>query len=298
MLEDGDATLVTNPEDLAAVTGQPHSAPQQAGIRFVGHIRRTPHIIPIGSNITPNPPRGYDRAAWRSMLGITPATTLVAYFGLISPSKGLDVLLDALEQLPDTIRLLIIGGDSATRQDRQYADQLRERLQSSVLAGRVLVTGHCPPPEVSAHLLAADLGALPFADGATFRRGSLLAALAHGLPVVTTTSELDYAHSPTISPPSGVSLSEDPSTARQSISPRVQDVQNTIPPLPTLIDQQNVALIRVGDTQALAAQIHKLAHDHAQRATLAQGARALSVAFSWDTIADRHVALYQQLTQT
>jgi glycosyltransferase involved in cell wall biosynthesis len=39
---------------------------------------------------------------------------------------------------------------------------------------------------VSAHLLAGDVCVLPYRDGASFRRGSLMAALEHGLCLVST----------------------------------------------------------------------------------------------------------------
>jgi glycosyltransferase involved in cell wall biosynthesis len=40
---------------------------------------------------------------------------------------------------------------------------------------------------LSAHLLAADVALLPYVDGASGRRGSLLACAEHGLPIVSTT---------------------------------------------------------------------------------------------------------------
>jgi glycosyltransferase involved in cell wall biosynthesis len=39
---------------------------------------------------------------------------------------------------------------------------------------------------LSAHLLAGDVALLPYADGASARRGSLLACASHGLPIVST----------------------------------------------------------------------------------------------------------------
>lgn len=47
-------------------------------------------------------------------------------------------------------------------------------------------TGYLEPSALSAHLLACDLALLPYADGASPRRGSLLACAAHGLPIVST----------------------------------------------------------------------------------------------------------------
>lgn len=175
LMIDADATVATNEEDAAQL--------RRWG---VGEVRRAPEVIPIGANIGVAPPPGYERGAWRSRLGIAPDETLIAYFGLISRSKGLDTLVQALTHLPDTFRLLIIGGEATAPPDRAYAAEIRRRIAADDLARRVIITGHCPEADVSAHLLAADVAALPFADGASFRRGSLLAVLTHGIPAVTT----------------------------------------------------------------------------------------------------------------
>ncbi len=171
LLADADAAIVTNGQDAAQ---------SQA---LLGVQARQ---IPIGSNIEVAPPPGYDREHWRAGLGVGADETLVAYFGMISRSKGLETLLNALEQLPPSVRLLLIGGPSPALHDQVYAADIQAQVTARGLGARVQITGHCDEEAVSAHLLAADLAALPFADGATFRRGSLLAALAHGVPVVTT----------------------------------------------------------------------------------------------------------------
>jgi len=175
LMIDADATVATNEEDAAQL--------RRWG---VAEARRAPEVIPIGANIGVAPPPGYERGAWRRRLGIAPDETLIAYFGLISRSKGLDTLVQALAHLPDTFRLLIIGGEATAPSDRAYAAEIRRRIAADDLARRVIVTGHCHEADVSAHLLAADMAALPFADGASFRRGSLLAVLTHGIPTVTT----------------------------------------------------------------------------------------------------------------
>ncbi|HEU4326965.1 MAG TPA: glycosyltransferase [Roseiflexaceae bacterium] len=171
LLADAEAAVVTNEQDAA-----------QARVRLDVQTR----LIPIGSNILVAPPPDYERGRWRAGLGVGTDEMLVAYFGMISRSKGIETLLDALEQLPLPVRLLLIGGPSPAPHDQAYAASIQAQIGARGLGTRVQITGHCGEDMVSAHLLAADLVALPFADGATFRRGSLLAALAHGVPVVTT----------------------------------------------------------------------------------------------------------------
>jgi glycosyltransferase involved in cell wall biosynthesis len=175
LLLDADAAVATNDADEALL--------RRWGAGR-GHHRLT--VIPIGANIAVAPPPAWDRQEWRARLGIAPEMTLIAHFGLISRSKGVDTLIQALARLPQTFRLIVIGGAATAQQDRVYADEVRQRIIASRLDERVMITGHCDEATVSAHLLAADLAALPFTDGASFRRGSLLATLAHGVPTITT----------------------------------------------------------------------------------------------------------------
>lgn len=251
LLADADALVVTNPDDAAQARA------------LLGAQARPPAIIPIGSNIAVAPPQGYSRTAWRARLGLRADQTVVAFFGLISRTKGLMTLLDALALLPAELRLLVVGGAASAPEDRQYAAMVRQQIDALGLGPRVTITGHSPPAEVSAHLLAADMAALPFSDGASFRRGSLLAALAHGLPTITTTpGQLGWAGAPL---------------------------------LPALADGTNVQLVPPGDPAALARAIGRLARDSGLRARLAAGGQALARQFGWEAIAAQHEALYATL---
>jgi polysaccharide biosynthesis protein PslF len=300
LLADADAAVVTNEADLVEarrleIRDWRWSAAAQSLISNL----QSPTLIPIGSNIPVAPPPGYERAAWRAQLGIVADETLVAYFGLISRSKGLHVLLDALARLPSSFRLVVVGGEATQPQDRTYAAEVRRQIEQRGLRERVIVTGHCAADEVSAHLLAADLAALPFADGASFRRGSLLAALAHGLPVVTTTDDRPFASAaPELVEGQGRRPATDDRTRTKNHSvgtrPRTDatgDMQYT----GQLVDGDNVLLTSPEDPAALAAAIERLAGDAALRTRLGAGGRGLAAQFSWERIAERHEALYQPL---
>jgi glycosyltransferase involved in cell wall biosynthesis len=76
-------------------------------------------------------------------------------------------------------RLLFLGRDS-----NLFAAELVRALPW--LAGRIHGTGILDDSDVSRHLQACDVMLQPYADGASSRRCSLLAALAHGCPTVTT----------------------------------------------------------------------------------------------------------------
>lgn len=239
LARDSDVVVATNAADAAALRA---SAPGLA-----------PHTIPIGSNIPVAPPPGYDREAWRAGLGVAPGELLVAYFGLLSPSKGADVLVEALARLALPWRLLLVGGAATAPQDEAHAEAVRARLAGLGLEGRVIATGHVPDAEVSAHLLAADCAALPFRDGASFRRGSLLAALAHGCPVITT-------------------------------APADADTAARLAPAALLVPPDDAA--------ALAGALADLAAAPGQAAARAAAGRDLAAEFSWAAIAAQHERLY------
>lgn len=236
---DADAVIATNTADTIALRAQ------LPGLQLT--------TIPIGSNIAVVPPQGFSPTTWRATLGVTPQEFLVAYFGLLSPSKGVDQLVAALAHLERPWRLLLIGGAATAPQDVAYARQLYEQIKSYGLTERTIITGQIADTEVSAHLLAADCIALPFRDGASFRRGSLLAALAHGCPVITT---------PAADPTDAGSLAE---------------ATITFPP---------------DNTAALTTTLDHLADTPEMRQRLGQAGRTLAARFGWDAIAAQHAAVY------
>jgi polysaccharide biosynthesis protein PslF len=252
LMRASDAVIVTNPQDEAAL-------PPWARAKAAG--------IPIGANIAPDPAAGWDRAATRARYGAPPGVTLIAYFGFFNASKGLDVLLAALALLQadgGAYALLLAGGGvgESDPTNAETAAGLRRQVADLGLDQAVHWTGYVAPADVSAALLSADLAALPFLDGASLRRGSLLAVLAHGLPTITT---------------------------REAPAPTGGGRW------PALRDGENALLTPPGDARALAAAIRRLGADAALRARLAAGARALAAEFDWDRIAAAHIRLYDRL---
>lgn len=80
---------------------------------------------------------------------------VVGYAGHLYPWKGLDVLMDALAQLPD-VRGLVIGG-LAGEPDLERVRALADR----VAPGRVTFTGHLAPPAVAERLRDTDVLVIP-----------------------------------------------------------------------------------------------------------------------------------------
>jgi GT2 family glycosyltransferase/glycosyltransferase involved in cell wall biosynthesis len=239
---------------------------------------RRVELIPIGSNIRCDPPRDYDRDLWRAEHGISPEMTLLAYFGFLNSTKGIDTLLRALsllrKQYPSkaaTYRLVMVGGGlgSSDPTNKETASQLDALARSLRVDDLLLWTGFLAPREVSAALLSADMTVLPFADGASFRRGSLLAVLEHGLPVVTTRPTIDEG--------------------------TLTESELLLSSWPSLEHEMNSLLVPIGDAQALAGAIERLACDPALQASLRGGARRLARFFGWERIARMHGELYTAL---
>jgi len=254
------AVIVTNAEDYWVLD-----------IRdwILAPISNTQYLIPIGSNIHPNPPPEFDRTAWRGRWGVGADEALLVYFGFLNASKGGEALVEALAELVRRgmpVRLMMLGGQvgDSDPTNRAYLERVRRLIGELRVDDRVLWTGFLPQEEVSAALLSADLAVLPYRDGASFRRGSLMAVLAHGVPVVTT-------------------------------HPRpVPDV----PPLaevPRLVDGVNACLVPPDDPPALADAIAALIADPGLRRRLGEGARELAQAFTWEEIAAKTRAVYEQL---
>ncbi|MDX1665425.1 MAG: glycosyltransferase family 4 protein [Candidatus Promineifilaceae bacterium] len=261
-LSDGDA-----PRPLA---GAPPDAPS------VLRLPAGPLLaeIPIGSNIAPRPADPARALLVRRRLRIAPAAPLLAYFGFLNESKGADTLVRALALLLEEdahaarrageAHLVFVGasvGGSDSANNSAFLHELRALVEASGLQERVHWTGFLPEREVSDHLHAADLVVLPYRDGASLRRGTLMAALAHGRPTVSTR------------PPDAA-------------------------PASPLVHGENIWLVPPQSTPELADALrHLLAHP-ALRARLAAGAAALAPRFSWQRIAAETAAFYQRVRAT
>lgn len=213
-------------------------------------------MIPIGSNIRAKSSI-QSSEQWRN----SDAEFLIGYFGFMNHSKGVLELLDALrrlvtEQIP--ARLLLMGEriGSADATNRDFAALVDERIATLNLTEHVVWTGYLDDDALGAALLACDVIALPFLDGASYRRGTLMAAIEFGCTIVTT-------------------------------EPRV--------PAPGFSHRETLYLVPPGDAAALADALRTLHEDSALREHLRQQAQHLRQHFSWDRIAADCLSFFQRV---
>jgi glycosyltransferase involved in cell wall biosynthesis len=135
-------------------------------------------------SVVPNPidvprlrrPPEFDRDGFRAGLGLRPADVALVFVALGHyERKGLPLLLEALDRIPDPfLRLLVVGGE------RDLVSQYREEVQRRGLAHRVVFAGM--QRDVAPFLWAADAFAFPSAYE-TFSLVSFEAGAA-GLPLL------------------------------------------------------------------------------------------------------------------
>lgn len=234
--------IATNHEDMETLKQLPHSV-----------------LIPLGSNIEAEsgPP-------FRSHLMRALEMTddfLIGYFGFLNSSKGVDHLLDAIaivraRGIP--AHLIMIGGrvGASDPTNTAYAAAVDQQAERLGLTSVIHATGFAQESEIAAHLAACHVIALPFTDGASYRRGTLMAALHAGSATITTTPHI---------------------------------------PIESFVDGVNLRLVPPGNAEALADSIDELYANSNLRERLKVGAHALSQQFNWANIAQSIINFYQQV---
>lgn len=155
---------------------------------------------------------------------------IIGHFGTYQPAirRTLAELLPRLlAAVPDAhVELLGRGGEA-------LAEELRARVGGQ--ATRVTASGELDARSLSQRLQACDLLVQPYPDGVSTRRTTLMAALAHGVPVVTTYGRLSEG---------------------------------------VWRDSDAIATVRAGDVEGMTRLVAALARDPRRRAAMAASARA------------------------
>lgn len=200
-------------------------------------------------------PNGCDVAEVRRFVPTPDGTPRILYAGQLYPWKGVDVLVEALAEVPDA-RLVILGGID------QEGDlhRIRALVASLGLNARVELPGTVPQAQVAAELEQASVVAVPFLKSAMTERHTspikLFEALAAGRPIVATDL------------------------------PATREV---------LQDGRDALLVPPGDARLLAAAIRRLLADRALAERLARCAFETAPQYSWDARAAKIRALLETL---
>ncbi|MDY0149016.1 MAG: glycosyltransferase [Kiritimatiellia bacterium] len=118
-------------------------------------------ILPIGTETHVVPA---DRENAWVKYGIPPGRKLLMFFGTLDWRKGLDVLLDAFEQLPSGEYFLLIGGGQPVRIQHRpeyitWHAKLMERVKANPAIRHI---GFVPDDDLPLLFAAADLVVLPY----------------------------------------------------------------------------------------------------------------------------------------
>lgn len=217
-------------------------------------------VIPIGSGIVSKPVAPCSRQRIRERLGADEDNFLLGHFGFINAMKGIDYLLESMADLRGRscdLRLVFIGGHShnvEAGKNGDYQRQLDARVEQLGLRDALHWTGYLSDDEVAAWLSAVDLVTLPFTDGASYRRSSLMAAIDLGCAILTTQPAVD---------------------------------------VPAFKHGCNIWLTPPKSSDALASAISLLMANRGQLDQLRSGASQLRKQFDWDMIARETANFYQ-----
>ena len=210
--------------------------------------------IPIGSNIHPiEVDTNRIRTEINKKYGISNNTILLINFGFPHPWKGLETLCEALKRLSKEgcYRLILLGG--ITDRDMDYRYKLKGLIRKLGIEKEVIWIDGMDEDDVSGVLQASDMAVLPYVDGISIRRGTLMAAMAHGLPIIST-------------------------------FPRVE--------CPYFKNGENVILVKPDDKVALAEAIERLSRNRQLRDKLSINISALAIGFDWDQITENMIKVY------
>ncbi len=138
-------------------------------LKYAPWVRGRSTVIPIGSNIPGGP-------------GGTPEAGRIVGFGTIRPSSGWEQFADFARLAKDSHpgwTIVAVGRTAASHE--AYRAEIIARAAGSNLE----FSGELAAEAVGGELARGMVAYIPFHDGASERRSSLLAAMANGVPVVS-----------------------------------------------------------------------------------------------------------------
>jgi polysaccharide biosynthesis protein PslF len=218
------------------------------------------HVLAMASTVPVVPVSDERWRQLRETRGIALDDTVVAYFGLLHPNKGIDKLLESFaavhRQVPKTKLVMLSFFEPGAN---PYHASLAGKAVTLGISESIVWTGYIDNRASSEHLGIADVGFFPFQDGVTLRRLSFMTGMGHGLPTLTT-----EGHAGT-----------------EAIGLR---------------DGENVSIVPVdASVDVLSQRLLALVQDASLRARLAEGAQEWVAPFQWNAIIPKLMAIYDEV---
>jgi glycosyltransferase involved in cell wall biosynthesis len=221
-------------------------------------FRKRSVIIPIAANVqNTNRTNVAEYRRLLTLFGLQESAPTICFFGKVTPDKGVEVLVSSLAILPG-YQLVIAG-------DKDENDPYHQKVLDTIIGlddpSRVAWPGYVPDGDISTLLTHCSYFVIAQQQPISTKSGTLLAALAHGAITVV---HGDETHPERYAP---------------------------------LKNKETVYFYTPNTSDSLAKAINELDGDNALRATIRQQLPKLHDYFSWPSIAQKHLALYAEITK-
>ncbi|MEM6281017.1 MAG: glycosyltransferase family 4 protein, partial [Chloroflexota bacterium] len=240
---------------------------QEDEMQLAFHPRQM--LIPIASNVLTE--TASVASARLHVRAIRDNDMVLAFFGFVNRTKGLEDLLASMVELRQQgimAKLLMIGEKSGSSDPTNiaYAKEIDRKIiehglnsSPSDMNGQVHWTGFVSDDDdLRALLTTADAVVMPFRDGASYRRSSMIVAIHMGCAIVTTTPVVD---------------------------------------VPAFKHDENLLLVPPNNVPALTDALIRLYNNPSLRQTLRNGALELSAEFSWERVTRSYIDFYRKIIE-
>lgn len=135
--------VVTVSDELAEMLQEAHSLPEKPTV-----VLNTPYANLAAEHA--------HQPTIREVLGVGEDVPVMVYSGSASPARGLEVMIEALPQLPDVVCALVVS-----RHESTYVRSLVARARELGVRDRVHLLSYVPFDQVVPFLSTADVGVIP-----------------------------------------------------------------------------------------------------------------------------------------
>ncbi|MFC1632750.1 glycosyltransferase family 4 protein [Patescibacteria group bacterium] len=157
--------------------------------------------IPVGPNLEIVRLSQEEIQAKRGAKGLQLDEIVIGFWGYLEPSKGLLTLLESLQRLRERgyrYRLSLLSAldsiqETSDKQDLingRYRAKIKDFLKDNFEDEDILWPADYSDRTLAEELALVDLFVLPFVEGATSRRSTLISVISAGLPVVSTEAKM------------------------------------------------------------------------------------------------------------